>query len=94
MSGSLSEALGNLSKVLRERKKMKAKIKAMSGEAKAPALIIGALPVVVVGLLYLSSPNYIALLFTTQAGRVVLAACGILMLSGTLVMRKMINFDL
>ena len=92
--GGLSEALGNLSMVLRERKKMKAKIKAMSGEAKASALIIGALPVVVVGLLYLTSPNYIALLFTTETGRVVLAACGILMLSGTLVMRKMINFDL
>ncbi len=91
--GSLSEALGNLSKVLRERKKMEAKIKALSGEAKASALIIGALPVVVIGLLYATSPAYIALLFTTQIGRVVLAACGVLMLGGTLMMRKMINFD-
>jgi tight adherence protein B len=91
--GSMSEALGNLSKVLRERKKMKAKIKAMSGEAKASALIIGALPVVVIGLLYVTSPNYIALLFTTQTGHIVLAACGVLMAGGTLVMRKMINFD-
>ena len=91
--GSLSEALGNLSKVLRERKKMEAKIKAMSGEAKASALIIGALPVVVVGLLCVTSPDYIALIFTTQTGHVVLAACGLLMLGGTLMMRKMINFD-
>lgn len=91
--GSLSEALGNLSKVLRERKKMKSKIKAMSGEAKASALIIGALPVVVIGLLYVTSPAYIALLFTTQTGRIVIAACLVLMLGGTLMMRKMINFD-
>ncbi len=91
--GSMSEALGNLSKVLRERKKIREKIKAMSGEAKASALIIGVLPVVVIGLLYMTSPKYIALLFTTQTGHIVLAACGLLMASGTMVMRKMINFD-
>jgi len=87
--GSLSEALGNLSRVLRERKKMEAKIKAMSGEAKASAGIIGALPVVVAGLLYATSPEYIGLLFTTQTGHIVMAACGLLMLGGTLMMRKM-----
>jgi tight adherence protein B len=92
--GSLSETLGNLSNVLRERKKLKGKVKAMSGEAKASAIIIGALPVVVAGLLYLTSPNYIALLFTNPTGRLVLVVCGLLMLMGTLVMRKMINFDL
>jgi tight adherence protein B len=91
--GSMSEALANLSKVLRERKKIREKIKAMSGEAKASALIIGILPVIVIGLLYVTSPNYIALLFTTQTGHIVLAVCGLLMASGTLVMRKMINFD-
>jgi len=91
--GSLSEALGNLSRVLRERKKMEAKIKAMSGEAKASAGIIGALPVVVAALLYATSPEYIGLLFTTQTGHIVMAACGLLMLGGTLMMRKMINFD-
>jgi tight adherence protein B len=91
--GSLSEALGNLSRVLRERKKMEQKIKAMSGEAKASAGIIGALPVLVVGLLYATSPEYIALIFTTQTGHIVLVACGLLMLAGCLVMRKMINFD-
>jgi tight adherence protein B len=92
--GSLSEALGNLSKVLRERKKMKQKVKAMSGEAKASAMIIGSLPVAVAGLLYVTSPNYIALLFITQTGNLVLAGCGLLMLMGIMVMRKMINFDL
>jgi tight adherence protein B len=91
--GNLSEALGNLSKVLRERKKMEGKIKAMSSEAKASAGIIGCLPVVVGGLVYLTSPDYIALLFTTFIGKVVLAGCAIWMGIGVLTMRKMISFD-
>jgi len=91
--GSLSEALANLAKVLRERKKMKAKIKAVSSEAKASAGIIGSLPVVVASLIYLTSPDYISLLFTTGIGHVVLAASGFWMMIGILVMRKMINFD-
>jgi tight adherence protein B len=92
--GSLSEALGNLSNVLRERKKMKAKARAMSAEAKSSALIIGGLPIAVAGFLYLTSPKYIALLFTTHVGNFVLAACGLWMLIGVLVMRKMINFEM
>jgi len=91
--GNLSEALGNLSRVLRERKKMQSKIKAMSAEAKASSAIIGGLPFVVIGLVYLTSPAYIALLFTTVIGNFVLAACGIWMFIGVLVIRKMINFD-
>ena len=67
--GNLSEALGNLSKVLRERRKMRDKIKAVSTEAKASAGIIGALPPTVAILTYLSSPDYISLLWTTQAGQ-------------------------
>jgi tight adherence protein B len=91
--GNLSEALGNLSRVLRDRKKMKAKIKAMSQEAKASASIIGALPIVVMALVYFTSPNYIELLWTQQIGRAMLACCGIWMCVGIMVMRKMINFD-
>ncbi|WP_370160905.1 type II secretion system F family protein [Limimaricola soesokkakensis] len=91
--GSLSEALGNLSRVVRERKKMKDKIKAMSSEAKASAGIIGALPFLVAGALAAIAPDYIALLFTHLIGNVILAASGLWMLLGILVMRKMINFD-
>jgi tight adherence protein B len=91
--GNLSEALGNLSKVLRDRKKMKAKIQAMSMEAKASASIIGALPLCVMGLVWLSSPNYIALLWTDPFGRVMMACCAAWMMVGIFVMRKMINFD-
>src|SRR5580700_7221118 len=91
--GNLSEALGNLSRVLRDRKKMKAKIQAMSMEAKASASIIGALPIAVMSLVWLTSPNYIDLLFTEPLGRIMLGCCAGWMLTGVLVMRKMINFD-
>jgi tight adherence protein B len=91
--GNLSEALGNLSRVLRERKKMSQKIKAMSMEAKASASIIASLPFGVMMLVYLTSPNYIELLWTTPTGRVLLAGSAMWMTMGVLVMRKMINFD-
>jgi tight adherence protein B len=91
--GNLSEALGNLSRVLRDRKKMKAKIQAMSMEAKASASIIGALPICVAGLVWLTSPAYIDLLFTDPFGRVMLGCCATWMAIGVFVMRKMINFD-
>ncbi len=91
--GSLSEALGNLSKVVRERKKMKNKIRAMSSEAKASAMIIASLPFLVAGALAAIAPEYISLLFTELAGNVILAISALWMLIGTLVMRKMIAFD-
>ncbi|MGV8986618.1 MAG: type II secretion system F family protein [Cypionkella sp.] len=91
--GNLTEALSNLSTVLRERKKMRAKIRAMSAEAKASGGIIGSLPPIVASVLFLTSPKYVELLFTTLVGNVVLVASGCWMLIGVLVMRKMINFD-
>jgi tight adherence protein B len=91
--GNLSEALGNLSKVLRERKKMKNKIQAMSMEAKASASIIACLPLAVMGLVYFSSPQYIELLWTHPTGRFLMACSAGWMTLGVLVMRKMINFD-
>jgi len=91
--GNLSEALGNLSRVLRDRKKMKAKIQAMSQEAKTSAAIISALPIAVMTLVYLTSPNYISLLWTEPLGRVMLGASACWMSMGVWVMKKMINFD-
>src|SRR5262252_6806287 len=91
--GNLSEALGNLSKVLRDRKKMAEKIQAMSMEAKASAVIIAALPFAVMILVYISSPNYISLLWTHSIGQLMLVGCVIWMSMGVFVMKKMINFD-
>ena len=91
--GNLSEALGNLSGVIRARKMMREKITALSSEAKASAMIIGALPFIVATLVYFTSPGYIMELFTTNTGHLILLGSGIWMGSGIMVMRKMINFS-
>jgi tight adherence protein B len=91
--GNLSEAMSNLSRVLRERKKMKGKISAMSMEAKASAVIIGAVPFLVVGALYVSSPKYVSLLWTTSHGRMISEIAICWMAIGVAMMKKMIAFD-
>ena len=90
--GNLSEALSNLSGVLRDRKRLQDKIKAMSSEAKASAMIIGSLPIVVMTLIYFVTPDYITLLFTERMGNIMLAGCGVWMGCGIAVMKKMISF--
>lgn len=90
--GNLSEALGNLSAVLRDRKAMAAKVAALSAEAKASAAVLGSLPFMVTILVYLGSPRYIELLWTTKTGGF-LIMCGLAWMTiGILVMKKMINF--
>lgn len=92
--GNLSEALANLSRVLRDRKKMKAKVNALSMEAKASAAIIGALPFIVAFLVYITSPGYITILFTDSRGHLILGCSAVWMSIGLLVMRNMINFEI
>jgi tight adherence protein B len=92
--GNLSEALGNLSRVLRERKKMKAKVQAMSMEAKASAWIIGSLPIIVGVLMQFASPGFINPLIFTQAGHLMLLGSAFWMLCGIIMMKSMINFDI
>lgn len=91
--GNLAEALGNLSKVLRDRKSMKAKIIAMSMEAKASGVIIGALPIIVGGLVYITSPGYLTPLFTEETGQITMLFSAFWMGLGIFIMKKMINFD-
>lgn len=91
--GNLSEALGNLAKVLRERKKMRAKIQAMSMEAKSSAGIIGSLPFIVTVLVYITSPDYIMVLFTAPIGQIVLGVSLLWMAVGVFIMKRMIAFD-
>jgi tight adherence protein B len=92
--GNLSEALNNLSVVLRARKMMREKVNALSSEAKASAAIIGALPICVCGLVYMTSPDYMGLLFSDPTGHMGLLAGTIMMSLGIFVMRQMINFDI
>ena len=90
--GNLSEALNNLSGILRERKRMQGKIKAMSSEAKTGAMIIAALPPIVLLSVYMTNPDYITLLFTTDLGNLMLIGCVFWMSIGVLVMKKMVSF--
>jgi tight adherence protein B len=90
--GNLSEALGNLAGVLRDRKRMQAKVRALSAEAKASAGVLACLPFMVMIMVYLSTPSYIKILFTAKMGQFMLVCAAIWMTCGVLVMRKMINF--
>jgi tight adherence protein B len=92
--GNLAEALSNLSKVLRDRKKMKMKIKAVSQEAKASAAIIGSLPILIMGAMTVLNPEYLNPLFYTSTGNMLIAGSATWMGIGVLVMRKMINFEI
>lgn len=90
--GNLSEALGNLSGVLRDRYLLAMKVKALSAEAKASAMVLASLPPGVMVMVTIASPDYIQPLYTTTIGRFVVLGAAIWMLSGVLMMRKMINF--
>ena len=90
--GNLAETLENLSRVLRERKKLRDKVRALSAEAKASAMIIGALPFFVAGAIMVVAPNYLAPLF--DEGVKALIGAGVWMLLGMGVMSKMINFKI
>ncbi|MCO8030537.1 type II secretion system F family protein [Brevundimonas diminuta] len=90
--GNLAEALSNLTSVLRARRMMGEKIKAMSSEAVASAAIIGSLPPVVMIMVTLTSPSYMMLLFTDVRGHVMLLGAVLWMATGVFVMKRMINF--
>jgi tight adherence protein B len=90
--GNLAEALSNLSTVLRARKMMGEKIKALSSEATASAGIIGSLPPAVMILVSLTTPAYMAKLFTDPRGQFMLLIAVVMMSFGVFVMKKMISF--
>jgi tight adherence protein B len=89
--GNLAEALGNLANVLRSRKLMEGKIKALSSEAKASSMIIGALPFLVMGAVKMASPEYLDPLFNTKPGNLILIGAGVWMGTGIMVMKQMIK---
>lgn len=90
--GNLAEALTNLTTVLRARRLMGEKIKALSSEAIASAGIIGSLPPVVMILVSVTSPGYMSLLFTDMRGQVLLLTSAVWMAFGVFTMKRMISF--
>jgi len=90
--GNLAEALGNLSAVLRARKLMREKVKALSSEATASAMIIGALPPGVIMMISVTSPAYMSIMYTDHRGNLMLMGGLFWMALGIFVMHRMINF--
>jgi tight adherence protein B len=92
--GNLAETLENLSDILRRRRQMLLKIKALSAEARASAVIIGALPFVMFGILMMMSPDYVGQLLVDPRGHMMMACGMISIAAGILVMAKMIRFEI
>ncbi len=92
--GNLAETLNNLGDVLRGRRQLKLKIKALSSEAKASAMIIGVLPFVMGGMIYLVNPNYIMKLFIDPRGHMLLGIALCSFVVGIGVMVKMVKFEI
>jgi tight adherence protein B len=91
--GNLADTLQNLSNILRDRKKMADKVKALSSEAKTSAGIIGSLPFLMTALLYLVSPEYISPLFTDSLGQTLIGGGLAWMSIGVFIMKQMVNFE-
>lgn len=92
--GNLAETLSNLSDILRRRRQMRLKIKAMSSEARASAMILGSLPFIMFGIVYLMNPGYESMLFTDPRGRIALIGGLVIMATGIAVMRRMVRFEI
>jgi tight adherence protein B len=92
--GNLAETLSNLADVLRKRAQMKLKIRAMSSESKASAYIVGSLPFIVFGLVWMMNPGYMGGFFTDQ--RLIVAGIGglVWMGIGAFIMAKMVSFEI
>lgn len=92
--GNLAETLAGLSGLLRGRKKMAEKIRAMSSEARMTASIIGALPFLLSLVIYALNPTYISLLWTDPLGEVILYGGLLWMAIGLFIMKQMVSFDI
>lgn len=92
--GNLAETLSNLSDILRKRKQMKFKIKAMSSEAKASAYIIGSLPFIMFLLLYFINNEYVMTLWHDSRGNMMLAGGFFMFGVGIATMYKMVKFEI
>ncbi|MDB5465503.1 MAG: Flp pilus assembly protein TadB, partial [Phenylobacterium sp.] len=92
--GNLAETLENLEQILRRRQQMRLKIRAMSSEATASALIIGSLPFVMAILMSVVNRDYLSVLFTQPLGRLMLGGGVASLVAGSLIMRQMVKFEI
>lgn len=92
--GNLAETLANLADSLRRRRQMRAKVHAMSSETRATTMILGGLPLVVVGLLMLTSPGYLGPLFRDGRGFLLDGIAVAMLVTGIAIMNKMARFEI
>ena len=92
--GNLAETLANLADALRKRRQMRAKVRAMSSETRATTMILGGLPLVVIGLLMLTSPTYLAPLFHDARGYILDGIAVAMLVIGVTIMNKMARFEI
>jgi tight adherence protein B len=92
--GNLAETLENLSDILRRRRQMRQKIKAVSAEARTSALILGLMPFAIALLILVTSPGYLAPLVSSEAGIALCVMGGLMLLTGTLIMARLIRFEI
>lgn len=92
--GNLADILENLANMIRKREQLRQKIKAMSSEARASAMIIGSLPFIMAFVIYMVNPDYISGLVTDTRGWMLIGAASASLLLGVIVMAKMIRFEI
>jgi tight adherence protein B len=92
--GNLAETLNNLSNVIRSRRAARAKARAMASEARASTMILGVLPVLVIVVLGITSPHYIAPLFTDVRGLMLLGVAATMLITGISIMVRMARFEI
>jgi tight adherence protein B len=92
--GNLAETLSNLAEILRRRRQMRLKIRAISGEARMSALILGILPFMVATLIFVTTPGYLLPLFTNPNGIVLLVVGGVMLCIGAFIMSRLIQFEI
>ncbi len=92
--GNLAETLENLDNILRRRRQMRLKVRALSSEARASAMIIGSLPFIMMAVLSVADSGYLSVLFTDHLGNMLLAGGASAMTMGVLVMAKMVRFEI
>jgi tight adherence protein B len=90
--GNLGEILDNLSKVIRERFKMRRKVRALASEGRASAMILSSLPLLLMLIIHIVAPDFYGAVWNEDLTKKVLMAAGGWMLFGNFIMYRMVNF--
>jgi tight adherence protein B len=91
--GNLAEILDKLAYVIRERFKLRGRIRAVSAHGKMTATALSCIPIAVAILMFYTNPDYVKFFFTDDVGNIMLGAAVALQLIGYGVMKKIVNIE-